>query len=181
MRRTAGIRARARISGDGVTTILAFALKRSIIARIQKVADGSYGSLPPGTEVLARPDVQVNPILPADPDRVCVYGTPVRSTRQFTTEERRTVTETVTCEIRIRVYQPGQQDEDVGEVDLLTGQVANAVGIAVLDTLAPVVDPSFGSISLSDVTQWPTALSPAPESSVTGLASLIFTAELVTN
>lgn len=162
-----------------MTTILAFALKRSVMARLQAI---NTGSIPPpaGAEMLASSGVQVNPILPAEPDRICVYGTPVRSTRQITTAERTTCTESVACEIRIRVYQPGEADEDVGDVDLLTSQLCNAVAKAVIDG-DPLVDRSLGDLYLYEVLQWPTAVTPHPEPSVTGLASLVFQAELMTN
>jgi hypothetical protein len=180
MRRTPGIRRRARISGDDVTVILAFALKRSVMARLQQINRLTIPA-PAGTEALTGDGVQVNPILPANPDRICVYGTPVRSTREYSTAERVTVTEQVTCEIRVRVYRPGQDDDDdVSDIDLALGQQINAVAVAILDG-NPIVLPSMGALNLSEVLQWPTALSSTPEPAVMGLASIIFTAELVSS
>ena len=159
------------------TVIMAFPLKRSMIARLSGISDGSIPLPSPTCAPLV--GVQVGTVLPADTDRIVVYGTPVRSTRRQITAENTNATESVTVEIRVRVFQPGEQDEDVGDVDLLTGQLVQAIASAVMDG-DPIVYPGMGNINLAAITQWPTAIAPYPEPSATGLASLFFTADLVT-
>jgi hypothetical protein len=157
--------------------IMAFPLKRSMIARLSGISDGTIP--PPTPSAAALVGVQVGTVLPADTDRLIVYGTPVRSTRRQTTAENVTSVESVTVEIRIRVYQPGEQDEDVGDVDQLTGQLVQAVASGLMDG-HPIVLPGLGNLNLAGITQWPTAITPYPEPSATGLASLFFVADLVT-
>lgn len=161
-----------------MTQILAWALKRSAFARLQQIVEGTIPP-PPGTELLTASGVQAEVILPASPDRICVYGTPIRSTRRQATAENTNSIESVTLEIRLRIYQPGEQDEDVGDVDRLTEGMCNAVATALIDG-HPIVDQRFGNLNLSTVTQWPTAVTPMPEAYVMGLASIIFAADLVT-
>jgi hypothetical protein len=168
-----------------MAVVMAWPLKRSAFARLAKIADGS-ASPPMGAEGLVstadRP-IEVSLFLPAEPDRICVFGTPLASSRREATGEssryaaNTIVTavqvETVRLEIRIRVYEPG---EDVASVDQTLGDMCSAVATAILSS--QLVEQ--GRIYLSGVTQDPTALAPSPEPSVTGNASLVFTAELVT-
>lgn len=164
---------------------MAWPLKRSAFARLAAIAAG--GQAPPiGAELLvsttARP-VQVSAYLPAEPDRICVFGTPLSaSRREFTGESGRGAwnnivatgqIETVRLEVRVRVYEPG---EDFDSVDKTLGDMCSAVASAILGS--PLFEQ--GRIYLSGVTQDPTALAPVPEPSVTGNASLTFTAEVIT-
>jgi hypothetical protein len=168
-----------------MAVVMAWPLKRSAIARLSKIADGS-ASVPMGAERLVsstdRP-VQVAMYLPAEPDRICVFGTPLSASRREASGESPRYTgnvlvtgvqiETVRLEIRVRVYEPG---EDYDSVDQTLGDVCSAVASAILS--APLMEQ--GSIYLSGVTQDPTALAPSPEPSVTGNAALVFTAQVVT-
>lgn len=158
------------------TILMAWPLKRSAIARLKAYADGTYPAPPNITPLVG---VQVGFVLPANPDRVCVYGTPVNSTRRYATEERGLSVESVRMEIRVRVYQPGEADEDIGDVDTLTGQLCQAVASALID-YEPVVDQTMGTMTVAQVIQWPTAVTPFPEPSVTGLASVLFQADVIT-
>jgi hypothetical protein len=168
-----------------VTVILAWALKRSAVARLQGIASG-FLPCPAGAEALLGDDVQVSYMLPAEPDRVCVHGTPVRSSRLRATEERSVTTETVTLELRIRVYQPGGDTDDpddssmMMDVALTTSRIANAVAVALLDG-DPLTPRNLGSLDLTEAFEWPTAVMGHPEPAALGLSSLIFQAGLVTS
>jgi hypothetical protein len=165
--------------------IVAWPLKRSVIARLQSYASG-VTPVPPGAELLASGDpafssVQVSMVIPAEPDRLSVFGAPLRLSRLDRTAEvnqgfapARVVIESVVLELRCRVHQPG---EDTEGVDRMLGNLVQAVAIAVLNG-----EPFFtqGSITLTSITQDPTAVAPNPEPSVTGFASLVFTADVVT-
>jgi hypothetical protein len=160
-----------------MTIILAWPLKRSAIARLQAIAAGTQPP-PAGAELLvsAPPGhpVQVEYVLPAEPDRICVFGTPLSSSRrEGTAEQAGFQIEMVRLEIRVRVYDPG---EDLDQVDKTLGDMCTAVATAI--TSVPLA--GMGRIFLSGVSQDPTAIAPSPEPSVTGNASLTFTAELVT-
>lgn len=167
-----------------MTLIAAWPLKRSIIARLAAHAAGTNPP-PPGAELLATGDpaysaVQVGTMLPAEPDRLCVFGAPLRLSRsEMTAEVNRQggglVDETVIVEIRVRVFQPG---EDVDGVDRMLGDLVQAVAVAVLNG-APFI--GQGRIGLSSITQDPTAYVPNPEPSLTAYASMIFSADVVVN
>jgi hypothetical protein len=168
-----------------VTVVMAWPLKRSAFARLAQIAAGERPA-PLGAEALVsaplRP-VQVELFLPAEPDRICVFGTPLSfSRREFTGESGRGTlpglmavgqVESVRLEVRVRVYEPG---EDFESVDRTVGDVCSAVASAVLS------EPLFeqGRIYLSGGSQDPTAMAPAPEPSVTGNALIVFTAEVIT-
>lgn len=165
-----------------MTVVLAWPLKRSAIARLKAIAAGTQPP-PMGAELLVatavRP-VEVSHVLPAEPDRICVFGTPLSGSRREASGERQSgplVTavqvESVRLEIRVRVYEPG---EDVEGVDRTLGDMMSAVASALLST--PLFEQ--GRMYLSGFSQDPTALRASPEPSVTGNASLTFTAELVT-
>lgn len=167
-----------------MTVVLAWPLKRSAFSRLAQIADGRKTPYP-GTEGLVstteRP-VQVSLFLPAEPDRICVFGTPLSFSRREITGESAQgnwpggiavgVVEVVRLEVRVRVYEPG---EDFDAVDRTLGDVCSAVTTAVL--AEPLVHQ--GRIFLSGGTQDPTAMAPSPEPSVTGNAVMVFTAELV--
>jgi len=171
--------------------IVAWPLKRSVIARLQGHADGTV--LPPsGAELLATGDpsfstVQVTDVIPAEPDRLAVFGAPLRLSRGNRTAEINSgtsssvpiapsgvVIESVILELRCRVYQPG---EDSTAVDRMLGNLVQAVAVAVLNG-SPFF--SQGAMSLLSVTQDPTIVAPNPEPSVIGYASLVFAADVVT-
>lgn len=159
-----------------VTSLLLFTLKRVALARLQAVQTGT--AVIEGTDALLPADVQIAPILPASPDRVAVYFAPVRSQRVQRTAENGVVVETVPLEIRVRVYEPGQDDEDIaGTVEQTLDDVCNAVARALLD--GPKL--GVGNFNLSNVTQWPTALQSTPEPGATGMASVYITADLMTS
>lgn len=171
--------------------MVAWPLKRSVLARLAGIAAGTTAP-PAGAELIATGDsafstVQVSNFLPAEPDRMCVYGGPVRATRTALTAEVNTpvgptvaiapggaVLESVVLELRCRVFTPG---EDIDTVDQLLGRLAQAVATAVVD------GPAFfaqGAMSLTAYVQDLTAVAPNPEPSVTGMVSLAFTADVVT-
>lgn len=171
--------------------MVAWPLKRSVFARLSAITTGDM--VPPaGAELLATGDpaystVQVSYFLPAEPDRLCVFGTPLRGSRAPLTAETYTpvtasvpiaatgaTAETVQLEIRCRVYSPG---EDTDGVDRMVGDLAQAVTAAVVGGPALFLQ---GSVALSTYTQELTAIVPSPEPSVTGAVSLLFTAVVVT-
>lgn len=162
---------------------MAWPLKRSAFALLAKVAAGTTPP-PNGAEALVsttdRP-VEVSLFLPAEPDRICVYGTPLSfSRREGSGESARpgfasVQFEIVRLEVRVRVYEPG---EDFESVDKTVGDMCSAVASAILGTR--LIAENGGRIYLSGGTQDPTAMAPNPEPSVTGNALVVFTAELVT-
>lgn len=167
-----------------MAAVLAWPLKRSVFARLAKIADGTAAP-PAGAEALVstpeRP-VGVSLFLPAEPERICVYGTPLSfSRREASGDTARpgiasVQFEIVRLEVRVRVYEPG---EDFEPVDKTVGDMCSAVASAVLGT-GDLLPPNSGRVYLSGGTQDPTAMAGAPEPSVTGNALVVFTAELVT-
>lgn len=156
-------------------TLLAWPIKRLAIASLAAIADGTDPP-PVGAEPLVsaagRP-VEVSHFLPANPERVCVYGTPVRIVAREATAEDPSVTGQVALiELRVRIYEPG---EDQSGVDQQLGDMCTAVATALLS--APVFE--GGRIWLSAIAQDPQELSPNPEPSVTAVASLVFSAEAI--
>lgn len=154
-----------------------FALKRSALARLKAVASGAV--IITGTGALTADDVQVEAILPADPDRVAIYFAPIRSTRVQRTAENGVVVEQIPLEIRVRVYEPGTDDDDVATVELTLDSVVNAVARALMDG-QPLIAPGMGNLNIANVAQWPTALQATPEPGATGMASVYLQADLVT-
>jgi hypothetical protein len=169
-----------------MSVVMAWPLKRSAFARLSAIAGGT--SPPPmGAEGLVShpPDrvVEVSQYLPAEPERICVFGTPLSASRRESSGESPRYAgniivsgvqvETVRLEVRVRVYEPG---EDFDSVDRTLGDMCSAVATALLSS--PLFEQ--GRMYLSGISQDPTALAPAPEPSVTGNASLVFTAEVIT-
>ncbi len=155
--------------------ILAWPLKRVILSRLNDIATGQVAP-PPGTEPLVwtreRP-VQVEHFEPPEPDRICVYGMPLRgSLREVTAEYTGLGTEGPAVELRVRIHEPG---EDVVGVDILLGQVLDAVVSAVLD--APLLQ--SGRLWLGAYAQDRPALTPTPSPAVTMTAGVVFRAEVV--
>jgi hypothetical protein len=172
-----GTRRRGRISGDRVTQLMLFVLKRVALARLQDVQAGT--TIIAGTSALVADDVQVTPIIAANPDRVNVYFAPVSSVRAQRTAENTTVAESIPLEIRIRAYAPGQTDDDVATVEQTLDDLCNAVARALLDG-APLVAQGLGNLNLSRVIQWPTGVQPTPEPGMIAQASVILTADVIT-
>lgn len=158
------------------TVVLAWPLKRSAIARLQQYADQK---IPAPASVAAIVGAQVATTFPADPDRQCVYAASVTSTRRLASGEGTLSVETVRLEIRVRVYVPGEGDADIGDVDTAVGNLCQAVASALID-YEPVVDKTMGTLQLYQIVQWPTAVTPYPEPSATGMASVYFQADVIT-
>jgi hypothetical protein len=167
------------------TVVWAWPIKRAIFARLRNISTGD-APVWPGTEPLVSVGdthpVQVELFLPAEPDRITVYGTPLSFSRRVISGDSRQAnfpqsiatvqTETDRIEVRVRVYEPG---EDVDNVDRTLGDMLSAVATAVLSD-------NFGdrvSVTLTGGTQDPTTMAPNPDPYVIGNASLTFTAEAV--
>jgi hypothetical protein len=157
------------------TIILAWPIKRLAIARLAAYADGSE-PVPPGAEgLVSTPDrpVQVESSVPAEPDRISIYAGPLRSTfDELTAEAPDMVSETATVEIRVRVFEPG---DDVAGLDQLLGEMCQAVTTGLL---WKPLDPHV-RLWLSQLRQDTPTLVPAPEPSAVQSASLFFPAEVV--
>lgn len=158
-----------------MTTILAWPARRLALARLTNIANGS---LPPpaGASLLvstpARP-VEVSFSTPAEPDRICIYGIPLRATfREFTAEDPSQLTELATVAFRIRVYEPG---EDEFHADQTLGDMCAAVQAALSTTpLAPAV-----RMWLAALQQEQTVLSASPDPAVVVAAAMAFNVEAV--
>lgn len=156
--------------------ILSWPAKRLAIARLTAYADGTTPP-PSGAELLlADPPnhlVQVAWSLPAEPDRICIHGRPVRSVlREATAESPEIVAETAAVEIRVQVFEPGEDEQNV---DLTLNQVCDAVVVAL--TTEPLTNAV--RLWLAACTQEPTIIAGNAEPSVTGAAVLSFRAEAV--
>lgn len=170
------------------TIVWAWPVKRAMFARLRNIASGDAAPYPGSELLVADGDthpVQVELFLPANPDRVCVFGTPVSfSRRELTGESNQgglaqaiaTVQdEQVRIEVRIRVYEPG---DDFDSVDRMLGDMCSAVATAVL--AEAFTENGRIRLYLAGGTQDPTAMAPPPEPSVIGNASLTFIAEVIT-
>ena len=136
-----------------MTTLLAWAAKRAIIARIDAWTD-----LADPTDPLY--GVQVAYALPAEPERVCVYGGRVRSIRaQATAEHGNMFREDITVEVRIRVYEVGGVPEDTERT---------AEGIAQRIAVAVSAEPriAVGGVAVTATDADPTVLIGDPEPAV---------------
>jgi len=155
--------------------LLAWPLKRVAFARLMSYADGSV-TPPAGAELListATRPVEVAFSAPAEPERICIYGAPLRATfEEVTAESPATFGEVALVGFRVRVFDPGE--DEIG-VDQVLGDMCTALTIALLTV------PLFaqGRVWLSAMQQDPTILTPAPEPSVTGAASMVFSAAAV--
>jgi hypothetical protein len=150
-----------------MTTLMAWAAKRAIIARIEawaEVADSDdplYG-------------IQIAYALPAEPERVCVYGSRVRSTRTQATGEHATLfREDITVEVRVRVFEVGGDPEDTERT---------AEGIAQRIAAAVSAEPRIviGSVAVTSTDADPTVLSGDPEPSVAVNIVLTVTLSILT-
>lgn len=133
-----------------MATLLLWAAKRAVIARLQSWADVSA----PTDPLYA---LQISYLLPPDVERVCVYGGRVRSSRtQATGEHAVMFREDVTVEVRIRVFAPG---DDVQETERLAEGIAQRIAAAV--SAEPRI--STGSVAVSAVDSDPTVMIADPE------------------
>jgi hypothetical protein len=136
-----------------MTTLLAWAAKRAVIARIQAWSDEAVS-----TDPLYQ--VQIGYVLPPEIERVCVYGGQVRSIRtQVGAEHALMFREDITVEVRVRVFQPA---EDVQDTERVAEGVCQRIATAV--SAEPRI--STGSVAVTAMDQDPPALSPDPEPSV---------------
>lgn len=171
------------------TIVWAWPVKRAIFARLAAISDGSKPAYP-GTELLVADGddnpVQVSLFLPAEPDRICIFGTSVSFSRRVIGGDGRPgdltqgiavlQDEIARIEVRVRVYEPG---EDFESVDRKLGDLCSAVASAVLaERFGSNQGPQI-TVSLTGGSQDPTAMAGSPEPSVTGNASLTFSAEVV--
>jgi hypothetical protein len=146
---------------------MAWAAKRSIIARIEAWADIA----PPG-DALA--DVEIAYSMPPVPDRVCVYGGRARSVRtQAGGEHALLIREDITVDIRIRVHEPGGDDASAERT---------AEGVAQRIAAAVSAEPRLttGSVLVTATDQDPTIVSPDPDPFVTVNVLLIVTLSMLT-
>jgi hypothetical protein len=157
------------------TTIMSWPVKRLAIARLQGYADGTE-PVPPGCEMLVatrdRP-VQVDYMAPPEPDRISIFGGPLRSVlSEDTAESADLLTETTTVEIKVRCFEPG---DDVAGVDRTLGDMCQAV---VTGLLWKPLNPNV-RFWLDQIRQDGGGYSPSPEPAVVMSASLFFAAEVV--
>lgn len=149
-----------------MTTLVAWAAKRSVISRIQAWSDVATADDP-------LYGIQIEYALPAEPERVCVYGSRVRSTRaQATGEHAVMFREDIVVEVRIRVYEPGGDPEDTERT---------AEGIAQRIAVAVSAEPRIaaGAVAVTSTDQDPTVLTGDPEPAVT--VNIVLTITLSVN
>lgn len=128
--------------------LLTWAAKRTIIARLQAVQ-----ALAESGDPLA--DAQIVYALPDEPDRVCVYGGRARSTRRQVSAERNALhEEIVVVEVRVRVFEPGDDQQS-------TEAVAEAVAQRVSQVVAGIE--AMGTVGVTATDQDPTVVSPDPD------------------
>jgi hypothetical protein len=150
-----------------MATLLAWAAKRAVIARIQSWADQAATTDP-------LYGVQVSYILPPDLERICVYGGQVRSVRtQVTGEHAVLFREDVTVEVRIRVFEPGGDVQDTEQV---------AEGIAQRISVAVSAEPriTVGSVAVAAMEEDPPAMVGDPEPSVAVNVLLVVGLSMIT-
>lgn len=136
------------------TNLLAYRAKRTLIDRLDTV--------------LASDTVQVAYAEPGDMLRLSVYGGGLRFTQSDAVAEAGVMTlETVTLDVWIRCYQPG---DDVRAADMAVETLAEAI-ITDLSANPFLVDPlSVTGATLGDAGQ--PLVSPGPEPAVTSLLLL---------
>lgn len=130
------------------STLLAWAAKRAVMARISAWADADYPGLV---------DVQVTYALDANPERVSVYGGRVRSSRSQAGGEHAVIfREDVVIEVRIRVQ---VLDSDIEDAERQGEAIAQAIAVAV--SAEPRI--STGTVAVTATDQDPTIISPDPD------------------
>lgn len=152
-------------------------LKRSILARLGAVADGT---LPCPTGASALVGAEVSGGLPADPDRTCVFTGPAQSLREYTTAEKVTTREIVSLEIRARVYVPGVDDSDLADLDQSLGSLCQAVAVTLLDVDPILQTLGMGTMTLAQIVELPMELFATPEPAAIAQAQMLFRAEVST-
>lgn len=147
-------------------SLLVGPVKRSIIARIR-------------TLQLADPDdlgdsVQVEPTLPPDPERKCVFGGRAQWVQRDVLAERNVAFEqTITFEVRVRVVAPG------GDIDAADREAERIMSLVASGVLAnPDLTGGRGRIVPSSGDSDPIVVSPLPEPSVTVNIGMTFTVTL---
>jgi hypothetical protein len=136
-----------------VTTLLAWAAKRAVMARLQ-----AWSDVATSTDPLYQ--VQIGYTLPPEPDRVCVYGGRVRSVRaQATGEHGVMFREDVTVEVRVRVFAPGD-DTDAAE------RVAEGIAQRIATAVSAEPRITVGTVAVVAMDADPTVVVPDPEPSV---------------
>jgi hypothetical protein len=144
-------------------TILAGPLKRSIMSRIATLdlADPAV----PGD------DVEVVPALAGEPDRKCVFGGRTSWVQRETTAERNTTFEqTISFEVRVRVYEPG------GDVDDVEREAERIVSLVTAGVCAdPDLTGGRGRIVPTSGDSDPVVALPDPDPAVIVNLSVVFT------
>jgi len=136
-----------------MTTLLAWAAKRAVIARIQAWSDLATAGDP-------LYGVQISYTLPPDIERVCIYGGQVRSIRNPATAEHGNLfREDVTVEVRVRVYEAGGDVQD-------TEQVAEGVCQRISAAVSAEPRITVGSVAVAAMESDPPALTGDPEPGV---------------
>jgi hypothetical protein len=150
-----------------MTTLLAWAAKRAVIARIQSWADQAATTDP-------LHGAQVSYILPPDIERVCIYGGQVRSVRtQVTGEHAVLFREDVTVEVRIRVFESGGDVQD-------TEQVAEGIAQRICTAVSAEPRITVGSVAVAAMEEDPPALAGDPEPSVAVNVLLVVGLSMIT-
>lgn len=134
------------------TTLLAWAAKRAVMARIAAWADLGYTGLD---------GVEVTYALGPNPERISVYGGRVRSTRaQAGGEHAIFFQENIIVDVRVRVQ---VLDSDIEDAERQAEQIAQAVAVCV--SAEPRI--STGSVAVTATDQDPTIVAPDPDPYVT--------------
>lgn len=148
---------------------MAWAAKRSIMARITNTAAGAAQ----GTPLYG---VQVAYALPPNPERICVYAARVRSARAPATAEFGVLfREDITLDIRVRVQELGG---DIQDAEQVAEGISRAIALAVTDPMQAQIAPL---IYVSATDQDPTIVAPDPEPYITVNAALSITLSMNTS
>jgi hypothetical protein len=136
-----------------MTTLLLWAAKRAVVYRIQSASDSAQPTDP-------LYGLQIAYSLPPDPERICIYGGRVRSSRsQSTGEHALMFREDATVEVRVRVFEAGA---DVQDAESVAESIAQRIAAAVSADPRIVI----GSVAVSAVDSDPAVLVPDPEPGV---------------
>jgi hypothetical protein len=147
------------------TTLLAWAAKRAVIARLQSWSDAAGNGLS---------GVEVTYALGANPERVSVYGARLRSSRaQAGGEHANLFREDIVVEIRVRVQ---VLDSDQEDAERQAETIAQAVAVAV--SAEPRI--STGAVAVTATDQDPTIISPDPDPYATVNVVLSVTLSMLT-
>lgn len=151
-----------------MATLLAWAAKRSVIARIQAWADVATATDP-------LYGLEISYSMPVQPERVSVYGGRVRSVRaQVGAEHALMMREDITVDVRVRVHEPGGDDVSV---EATAEQISQRIALAV--SAEPRI--STGSVLVTATDQDPTIVSPDPDPWVTANVLLTVSLSMLTS